>query len=158
MFSYQLGGKYYSVEYANGGDGGRYNGSFNIQNGFSVSRELLGNTWSEKNPDAKFPMLCWTTGDGGAAIGNTQNYTDLALFDATYLAIKNITLGYTFPAKLTNKIKISNLRIFATADNPVLFYGHSGVDPRRSISGGTDLGAGQYPYLAVYTLGINLDF
>ena len=160
MFSYQIGGKYYSVEYANGGDGGRYNGSSNIRNNErAISRELYGNTWSENRPDAKFPMLCYSSsGDGGAAIGDTQNYTDLALFDASYLSIKNITLGYTFPSKWMSKAKISNLRIFASADNPVMIYSHSGVDPRRSISGGTDLGAAQYPYLAVYTFGINLDF
>ena len=152
MFSYQIGGKFYSVEYGNG----QYRGSGNI--GGSISSELFNNTWSESNKDAYFPMQVYSQSyRDGATIGSWA-YTDMALFSASYLSIKNITLGYTLPAKITNKAKISSLRVFASADNPVLLYSHSGVDPRWSLVGGMEVGAAAYPYLAVYSFGVDISF
>jgi hypothetical protein len=78
--------------------------------------------------------------------------------DADYFKIKNVTLGYTFPKTLTQKMNIANLRVYASCDNPVLLFGHSGIDPRWSMVGGMEVGAYSYPYLSVYTFGINLDF
>ena len=160
MFGYQIGGKFLSVDYASA-EAGKYMTSVNLNdNGnAAISRELLGNTWTPENPDAKFPMNRYT-GTAASCGGNlgSWNYTDLALFDASYLSIKNITLGYTFPNKWMNKAKISNLRIYASADNPCLIYSHSGIDPRWCMTGGMEVGAYSYPYLAVYTFGINLDF
>ena len=152
MFSYQIGGKFYSVEYGNG----QYRGSGNI--GGSISSELFNNTWSESNKDAYFPMQVYSQSyRDGATIGSWA-YTDMALFSASYLSIKNITLGYTLPAKITNKAKITSLRVFASADNPVLLYSHSGVDPRWSLVGGMEVGAAAYPYLAVYSFGVDISF
>jgi len=160
MFGYQIGGKYLSVDYASA-EAGKYMTSVNLNGngGAAVSRELMGNTWSEKNVDAKFPMLTYTgtAADCGANLGSWA-YTDMALFDASYLSVKNITVGYTFPAKIVNKAKISSLRIFASADNPFLIYSHSGIDPRWCMTGGMEVGAYSYPYLAVYSFGVNLDF
>ena len=158
MFSYQIGGKFLSIDYATGEDG-KYTGSAAVTDGAPVSRELMGNTWSETNLDAKFPMIYYGGASyqgGGNATGRL--YTDLALFDASYLSLKNVTLGYTFPSKWMNKAKISNLRIYLSADNSLMAFAHSGVDPRRSLVGGTDLGAAAYPALAVYSFGVNLDF
>ena len=131
----------------------------NIAQPAAVSRELLNNTWSEENQSAKFPMVYYNSAvtQSGCTLGS-WNYTDLALFDASYLSIKNITLGYTLPSNLTKKIHISNLRVYASCDNPVLLYSHSGIDPRWSITGGMAVGAYSYPYLSVYTFGVNLDF
>ena len=82
----------------------------------------------------------------------------MSVFDASYLSFKNITLGYTFPNKWLQKAKIANLRIYASADNPILISGHSGFDPRRCMTGGLEIGVYSYPYLATYTFGVNLDF
>ena len=48
--------------------------------------------------------------------------------------------------------------MYASADNSILLYSHSGIDPRWCMTGGMEVGAYSYPYLAVYTFGINLDF
>ena len=158
VFSYQLGGKFFAVDYASG-ESGKYMAGNDLAQPAAVSRELLGNTWNENNQSAKFPMV-WYNSGVMASGANTSGwgYTDMALFDASYLSVKNITLGYTFPKKLTQKVNISNLRLFASADNPALLYAHSGIDPRWSIVGGMGVGAYSYPYLAVYTFGVNLDF
>lgn len=154
LMAYQIGGKFYSVEYGNG----MYLGSSRLTSGAAVSSELLGNTWNEDNQSAKFPMIIYgRTSDSGATIGSWK-YTDMALFDASYLSLKNITLGYTLPQSLTKKAHISNLRVYVSADNTVLLTGHSGFDPRMSMVGGMEIGAYGYPYLGVYTFGVNLDF
>lgn len=155
LLAYQLGGKFYSVEYGNG----LYLGSNRLTGGAAISKELVGNTWSESNQSAKFPMLIYGRDQyqSGATIGSWK-YTDMALFNASYLSLKNITLGYTLPKKLVNKANISNLRVYVSADNTVLLSGHSGFDPRMSMVGGMEIGAFAYPYLGVYTFGVNLDF
>ena len=160
LLGYQIGGKFLSVDYASA-EAGKYMTAVNMNdNGCAaMTRELMGNTWSETNTSAKFPMLRYTgnAASAGANLGS-WNYTDLALFDASYLSVKNITLGYTFPTKLLKKAKISGLRMYASADNSILLYSHSGIDPRWCMTGGMEVGAYSYPYLAVYTFGINLDF
>lgn len=152
MLAYQLGGKFYSVEY---GDG-QYRGSSNV--GYSVSRELFGNTWSETNREAKFPKVVYGRNyDDGATFGSWL-YTDMALFSASYLSVKNITIGYTLPEKIVKKANISSLRLFASADNTILLHGHSGVDPRWSLVGGMEVGAAAYPTLGVYSFGVDINF
>lgn len=152
ILAYQLGGKFMSVEYANGlYHSGRL--------GHALSAELLGNTWTPENPDAKFPMTFYggTNFTDGATIGSWR-YTDLALFDASYLNVKNISLGYNFNPAILNKIKASSLRVYATADNIAMFAGHSGFDPRMSLVGGLEVGAYSYPYMSTVSFGVSLSF
>ena len=160
QLSYQIGGKFFSREYWGGGDEGRYSAEL-MTSGVGLSTELYGNTWTENNTNAKFPMLIAgeTIARGGTGIGNgAENATDIALFDASYLSVKNITLGYTFPKKWMNKAKIANLRIYASADNPILIYGHKGVDPRWNMVGSLTVGPFTYAYLTTYNFGVNIDF
>ena len=49
--------------------------------------------------------------------------------DNSYVKIKNITLGYTFPKNWLQKLHISNLRIFANILNPLTFTSYKGFDP-----------------------------
>lgn len=153
ILAYQLGGKYMSVEYANG----LYmNGSI----GNALSSELIGNTWTPENKDAKFPMAFYGSGapyTNGATIGSWM-YSDLGLFSASYLNIKNLSIGYNLPASMLAKIKASNFRVFASADNVAMITGHSGYDPRMSLVGGLEVGAYGYPYMSTVSMGINLTF
>lgn len=152
QLAYQIGGKFYSVEYGNG----LYLGSSRLSSGGALSEEMYGNTWSVDNPEAKFPKVYYESGYiDGSTIGSWA-YTDMALFDASYISVKNITLGYTLPQNLTKKLGIGALRLFATADNAFMISGHSGVDPRMSLTGGMGVGAYAYPYLSSYNFGVNL--
>ena len=122
---------------------------------------MLGNTWTENRTDARFPLNYYSgdqTASGATQATSGINPTDLCVFDASYLAIRNLTLGYTLPKKLVSKVRISGLRVYVSADNPHLFFSHSGVDPRWSMTGGIEVGVFSYPYLSVYTCGVNIDF
>ena len=131
-----------------------------------VSKDVQGNTWRTDRTGAEFPMQWYPTDincyfDGTSANGGNWNYTDRALFDASYLRIKNVTLNYTVPKSFLRSIKldcISNMRLFASADNLAIFSAHKGVDPSTSASGGYSVGSYGFPNIRSYTFGINLDF
>lgn len=152
IIAYQIGGKYISVEYANG----LY---INGNVGGVLSDELIGNTWTPENTDAKFPMALYGNSyyTSGATIGSWM-YSDMSLFDASYVNVKNISIGFTVPQTWLRKIQASNLRIFASADNVLMLTEHSGLDPRMSLVGGLEVGAYSYPYMSTVSMGVNLDF
>ncbi len=83
--------------------------------------------------------------------------------DGSYLRIGQITLGYTFPKKWMQKIRISNARIYFTVNNVATITGYSGYDPEVSsandhpiITPGYDSSA--YPRARSYVAGLNLTF
>lgn len=157
VFAYQLGGKYYSVEYGNG----MYrSGAGLAATTYVLSDDLVGNTWTPENRNAKYPMQ-WYGGSSEYYDGSTfgsWKYTDMALFSASYLRVKNITLGYTLPKELLSKIQISNLRVYASADNLFMFSAAKGIDPSKSLTGGMEVGGYTYPAMRTISFGINLDF
>ncbi len=89
----------------------------------------------------------------------SQSY---AVEDGSYLRINNITLGYNFPRKMINKWKMSNLRVYATVNNPAIFTNYTGYDPdastRRSdpTTPGVDYAA--YPRARTFVAGLNVTF
>ena len=80
---------------------------------------------------------------------------DRSLTKASYLSLRNATLGYTFPKRMLSKAKIEKLRLYVVGDNLFLLSARKGLDPRQSITGDTG-----YNYSAVRTVsfGINLEF
>ena len=78
--------------------------------------------------------------------------TDDELFDASYFAIKNITLGYTLPAKALKAIRFQTIRVSVSADNIKLFSALRGMDPQYNFSGGTG-----YSYTPTRTISVGLD-
>ena len=82
--------------------------------------------------------------------------------DGSFLRLKNMTLGYTFPRKWTEQAKISKLRIYASAQNLFCISSYSGYDPEVSTAAsnpmtpGLDWGA--YPRSRVFTVGLDLQF
>ena len=84
--------------------------------------------------------------------GDNVNWqsSDLYVYDGSYLRLKNIQLGYTLAAALTQKVFISSLRFYVAAENLFTFTKYHGFDPEIS-SGGTSLGIdyGVYPQARV---------
>jgi TonB-dependent starch-binding outer membrane protein SusC len=82
--------------------------------------------------------------------------------DGSFLRINNLTLGYTLPNSLLEKIKISTLRVYGTVNNLATFTNYSGYDPdvstRRSnpLTPGVDFGS--YPRARTWVCGINVTF
>jgi TonB-linked SusC/RagA family outer membrane protein len=85
-----------------------------------------------------------------------------AVEDASFIRINNITLGYSLPASLLHKMKITRLRVYGTVNNVAVITGYSGYDPevntRRDtpVTPGVDYSA--YPRSRSYIFGINVTF
>jgi TonB-dependent starch-binding outer membrane protein SusC len=85
-----------------------------------------------------------------------------AVEDGTYLRFNNITLGYSLPKSVINKIKISTFRVFATVNNLATLTSYSGYDPdvtaRRTdpLTPGVDFAA--YPRSRTWVFGANVTF
>ena len=89
-------------------------------------------------------------------INNSSNNTltsDFWVRDASYLRVKSVQLGYTFPQNWMKKIGINSARIYAQCENPITFHNYpEGWDPEINTGGS------YYPILKTYTFGINLNF
>lgn len=154
-FAYQVGGLFFSNLYGNF----IYNTA--AIGSETLSADLLGNTFNASNTDAKYPMIMMYSPNGssfyanGTRVSSGNGYTDLSLFDASYLSVKNITLGYTLPRNLLKNV--ADVRIYASLDNLWLFA-RNGIDPRNSIVGGLDVGAYTYPMIRSASGGIRVTF
>ena len=81
--------------------------------------------------------------------------TDRNLVNASYFAIKNITLGYTLPSSITRKVGLSGVRIYGTAENLALWTHLKGMDPQASFTGTNDY---TYTPNKSYTIGLEINF
>ena len=108
------------------------------------------------NPESKLPRA--TTGDPN----DNDRLSDRYIEDGSYLRIKNITLGYTFPKSLTQKMKIDNLRLQVNVQNLLTFTKYTGYDPEIGASTASvnvmGLDNGRYPSPTVYSFGLNITF
>jgi hypothetical protein len=85
---------------------------------------------------------------------NWSTISDFFIKDASYFRLKNVTLGYTLPAKWTNVIFVKKLRVYASCENAFTFTRYNGFDPE--ISSYVDKGI--YPQARTYLFGLNLTF
>lgn len=138
-----------------------------------IPKIQTGNQWTEENPDpnAFWPKLSsYLCTDTKGTLSKVAN--DRFLVDASYCRLKNITLDYTFPRSVLDKMKISGLRIYLSGENlftwsPMKKWTKV-FDPEVISSGDTDLNGvynsqskadgNSYPMLKSVTLGINLTF
>ena len=95
--------------------------------------------------------------------GNDNNrMSDRFIEDGSYLRIKNISLGYSFPKKWINKWKIENLKIYMNIQNAFTFTKYKGYDPEIGAYNYNVLLRGvdytRYPSQRIYTFGLNLSF
>jgi TonB-dependent starch-binding outer membrane protein SusC len=108
--------------------------------------------WTGEGTSNKYPAFI---------LGDNANWqsSDLYVSNGSYLRLKNVQLGYTLPQRLTQKMFISKLRLFVSAENLLTFTKYAGFDPEIS-SGGTSLGIdyGVYPQARVWTVGFNIGF
>ena len=108
------------------------------------------NRWTPNHTETNIPRLFYMGSNEGIS-GNSDFY----LTKASYFSLKNITLGYTIPKKITSKWGIENLRVYIVGDNIWLKSKRRGLDPRQSINGTT---SSVYSALSSYSFGINLSF
>ena len=112
------------------------------------------NRWTPENPHASGPR---------PGCANEQEYftSSAAIFDGSYFKIKQIQLGYTFPAQLLKKTGfLSSARVYASLDDWFTFTKYPGFDPEASAGSTTSMGIdyGSYPTSKKVVFGINVTF
>jgi TonB-linked SusC/RagA family outer membrane protein len=102
--------------------------------------------WTPDNINAAYPRLTYQ-------LAYNQRFSTMWLENAAYLRLKNVQVGYTLPTRLSEKLRMSRLRVFVSADNLFtktnFFYAY---DPETPVSSG-----GFYPQVKTYIFGINLN-
>ncbi len=125
--------------------------------------------WTPENTGAKFPRPGGLMSSDNPKYGNALGY-----FDASYLKIRTLTLGYNFPQEgFLDRVGLGQLRVYATAQNPFVFFSpfnrETGMDPETNSYGdeNTAVQAHQSRLLTIgtnapatrtYLFGINLTF
>ncbi|GAA4299880.1 TonB-dependent receptor [Compostibacter hankyongensis] len=104
--------------------------------------------WTPENTDARFPR------PEKSSNRDTEPSSWWTL-NASYLRLKNLQLGYTFPKTLTQKIRIHNLRVYVGGTNLLTFSGLKKWGMDAETPSGRDA---IYPPLKTYTVGLNLGF
>jgi TonB-linked SusC/RagA family outer membrane protein len=120
---------------------------FNAGNWIASGLTSALDRWTPDNTDAKYPRLY---------SGGNQNYqaSDYWLRSGAFFRIKHITLGYSLPKKIIDRLKIQQLRFYINTVNPLTISNYEpGFDPEPSNVNGA-----LYPIMKTYTAGINLRF
>lgn len=119
-FSYQLGGWRFDSQYQT------FMASPTSSNiGFNYHADIK-NAWTAEKPSDDIPRFQF--GDQYSAATSTRFLTK-----ASFINIENVNLGYTIPAKLTEKIGISSCRVYVAAENLGYWSMRKGFDPRQGF-------------------------
>lgn len=97
--------------------------------------------WTPENPTGNFPR---PTTNGALEMGH------IAYEDASYIRLQNLTIGYTLPTRWTSKARLSNLRVYFTGQNLLIFTDFQSYSP--------ELAADQYPEACTITFGLQVGF
>lgn len=110
--------------------------------------------WTPENTDADYPK------PGGIASGDNPKYgSTLGYFDASYVKIRTISLGYNFTEKFIKDMGIDRLRVYCTVQNPFVIYSpyhkETGMDPETNSYGNENAATTDFYKRRLLTLGTN---
>lgn len=137
LTTYSVGGKIMD---------GLYDGAMNVMYAGNNWHKNKLRRWRKRGDITDVPMV---------EIGGNYSSVGESLIDASYFAIKNITVGYTLPTSISSKAKIKSFRLFFTADNIALFSHLDGMDPQASFMGTVSY---SYSPSKVFSLGLDINF
>ena len=123
-FTYSIGGLAYDSGYAT------YMTSPSAgKEGANFHKDLL-NAWTPENTETDVPAFYYNELYAAST-------SDRFLTDASYLNFQNAQIGYTLPRRITERIKVGKIRIYAACDNIIYWSARRGLDPRQSHDGST---------------------
>ncbi|MFC2273569.1 MAG: hypothetical protein ACFNLX_03665, partial [Capnocytophaga granulosa] len=82
--------------------------------------------------------------------------SDRFLIDASYLSLRNISVGYSLPEDVCQKLYLNKLRYYITAENVYLWSKRKGLDPRSSLAGVNS--SAVYSPIRTVSMGLTLNF
>ena len=162
-FNYMIGNQVYNANKVEFTSSRKYYNR-NLLNMMDVTKRWTNVDWSTGElitDPATLASLNAGTKMWSPAVGSAV-FTDWAVEDASFLRLQSATVGYTFPEKFTERVKIKKLRVYATGTNLFCLTKYSGYDPEVDTRRATPLTPGvdysAYPKSIGFVAGINLTF
>ena len=114
--------------------------------------EILGRWQSASNPgDGWTPRLA---ANGNPFVNQSSNLTTRFVENGDFVSLDNVSLGYSLPKTLTQKIKLDGVRFFIQGQNLFIFTKYTGLDPELETFGVDFNGT---PRSRIFSLGINVN-
>lgn len=127
--------------------------------GFSDDNQLvsqIADQWTTPGQITSVPRFLSRTNhpnNAGALSSALNTGSTRYLYDASYIRLKNVTFSYNLPASIVSKVKLRNIRVFATGINVLTFTKYPGLDPEIPI-GFNEIG--NNPQARTYTGGLQI--
>jgi TonB-linked SusC/RagA family outer membrane protein len=127
----------------------------NLSGANNATTEAL-DRWTPMNPNTDVPK---------ASSNRTRRISTRYVYDASYIRLKNLSLGYILPKNMVERVNLRNVRLSVSAQNLLTITDYPGLDPevgygnsRNNAAGNLYQGLdyGSYPNVKAYTLGINI--
>ena len=117
--------------------------------------ERVKDSWSTSNRGATIPIF-----ETASNFSTNTQANSFYVEDGSYVRLQNVGIGYTLPASVLSKLKITRLRVFASANNLLTITKYEGLDP--SVGGNADtqfgIDVGNYPLTRSVNFGVNVGF
>ncbi len=141
LFTFSVGGQlYYSSGYKSWNDG--YKSKYAIQ-------ESQLDRWQQPGDNATHPKRIWKGNN------DSDDTSSRFILDNDYLRLKDITLSYTLPAKITQKVKVDKVSVYVQATNYLTWAEQDVCDPEQRSNGYTTF---EMPNMKTITGGIEIGF
>lgn len=110
----------------------------------------VNEAWTEENPSNRYPRLAESVHNFPATdVPGVQTY----LYNASYLRLKNIEIGYTFPTSWLSRIGVTSARVYVNAQNLFTISDVPQIDPENTEQEGWT-----YPQMKSFNFGLSLQF
>lgn len=124
----------------------------NVNGQQNVLREAYENRWTPEHHSNRYARPL--------ATANDNIFSSRMVENASYLRMKNLSLGYNFPKTVLEKIRLSKLKLYVSASNLWTLTNYSGYDPEGNAYGSSTnvigVDDGNYPQTKTYLVGINI--
>lgn len=111
--------------------------------------------WTPENPSTEWPRVDQSN-------NATALFTDRFVEDASFVRLQNVTIGYNLPKDVTDKLKISGLRVYVSGSNLAVWTNYTGFNPDVSLRGSSTVNLGHdnggYPAGRLIRMGVNVKF
>lgn len=107
------------------------------------------NYWTPENPSNDYPRP-----NSGLSLASMLYNSTLGYVDGSYIRVRNISLAYTLPKSISQKVFMNNIKVYATAKNPFTWTRSSRLEEYDPERGGSE----NFPMTKVFVFGLNLGF
>jgi TonB-linked SusC/RagA family outer membrane protein len=119
---------------------------------YSNKSTRILDTWTPSNPNAKLPQINILNPND-----ESNKVSTYFVENGSYLRVKLLEFGYTFPTNVLSKIGIKQSRVYINAENLLTITKYNGIDPEVSGDNGND-NISRMPLAKIFSLGFNLTF